>query len=43
MVKHKYISVKLSKCPRCKCIVPQTLFDFKNAIYKCSKCNNIHA
>lgn len=38
-----YLSAKLSQCPRCKLTVKQTLFDYEKAIYKCTKCNNIHA
>ena len=39
----KYAKVKLGKCPRCQCTVKQTLLDYNYAIYKCTKCGNIHA
>lgn len=39
----KYAKVKLGKCPRCQCTVKQALFDYNYAIYKCTKCGNIHA
>lgn len=42
-MKHIYVSVKVAQCPRCKYSVKQLLFDYDNAIYKCTKCNNIHA
>lgn len=34
--------MKISKCPRCNFRVKQTLFDYINSIYKCTKCGNIH-
>ena len=39
----KYTKIKMCECPRCKCTTKQILFDYKYMIYKCSKCNNIHA
>lgn len=42
-VNKKYVPVRLEQCPRCKFAVRQTLFDYDNAIYKCTKCGNIHA
>lgn len=38
----KFIGIVLSTCPKCQLRVEQTLFDYKNLLYKCSKCNNIH-
>ena len=42
-VKHKYVSTKIAKCPRCKLSTKQNLFDYERIIYKCTKCGNIHA
>lgn len=38
-----YIPIKSGKCPKCKSVTRQTLFDYNNSLYKCTKCNNIHA
>lgn len=38
----KYTPTKIGKCPKCKQTVIQYLFDYNYAIYKCSKCSNIH-
>lgn len=38
----KYVPAKTGKCPKCKQTVRQNLFDYSYAIYKCSKCGNIH-
>lgn len=43
IVKTIYSSAKVSQCPRCKNVTKQTLFDYCNLIYKCTKCGNIHA
>lgn len=42
-VKPKYAAAKVAQCPRCKFAVKQDLFDYEKAIYKCTKCGNIHA
>lgn len=34
---------KIAKCPKCKFVTKQIIFDYKNQLYKCTKCNNIHA
>lgn len=39
----KYEGIKLIKCPICQCLTEHTLFDYEYTIYKCTKCNNIHA
>lgn len=38
-----YASAKVTQCPRCRFAVKQDLFDYEKAIYKCTKCGNIHA
>lgn len=38
----KYTPTKLSKCPKCKQLARQDLFNYNYVIYKCSKCGNIH-
>lgn len=37
-----YTATKTMLCPRCRLTSKHTLFDFKYAIYKCTKCGNIH-
>ena len=39
----KYKAILIKKCPRCKYSVRQDLYDYDKAIYKCTKCGNIHA
>lgn len=43
IIKSKYVAAKISKCPRCKFAVKQSVFDYEKEIYKCTKCGNIHA
>jgi ribosomal protein L37AE/L43A len=38
-----YVSAKIARCPKCKQLTEQDLFDYNYSIYKCSKCNNIHS
>lgn len=42
-VKVIYAPAKVTQCPRCRFAVEQKLFDYDKAIYKCTKCGNIHA
>jgi hypothetical protein len=42
MNKVTYSSVKIARCPCCRCIASQVLYDYKIKAYKCTKCNNIH-
>lgn len=30
------------RCPRCRELVNHKLIDYKNLIYKCTKCGNVH-
>lgn len=43
LVKAIYVPAKVDQCPRCRFAVKQELFDYEKAIYKCTKCGNIHA
>lgn len=42
-IKAIYTSAKVTQCPRCGLAIKQELFDYEKAIYKCTKCGNIHA
>lgn len=43
MNKTVYPSTKNIKCPRCGNITKHILYDYEYAIYKCTKCGNIHS